>query len=379
MNTDAFTGKANDYATSRPSYPEDAIDYIRSLVSADAVFADIGAGTGKFTELIAHCGYKVFAVEPNDDMRTQLSVTMEPFSNAIIINSTAEATKLPDHSVDVITCAQALGWFDLSDFQIECLRIGKLGATVFSLYNSTPGDNYIPGSHRLSSRRAAESFFKNPIIRKFSNPIFYTRERWISHNASISDSLQTSDDGYKTHSDEISQIFDLNNIDGFLRVEMETTVHSESIERTFKNDENDIVPGLWDESYANGEYERLFKAAGAKNGEDGKHCIGAICGYYESGDDSFPYIICALKKPGSDTTGFHTANIPKFTWAVFRSGVSEHMGTEIINMYNRAHSEWLPSSGYDKASGPDMEVYYDAPGSGYFQEVWIPVTKKEND
>jgi len=31
MHTDAFKGKAYDYATSRPSYPEDAIDYIRSL------------------------------------------------------------------------------------------------------------------------------------------------------------------------------------------------------------------------------------------------------------------------------------------------------------------------------------------------------------
>jgi len=48
-------------------------------------------------------------------------------------------------------------------------------------------------------------------------------------------------------------------------------------------------------------------------------------------------------------------------------------------MYNRAHSERLPSSGYDKTAGPDMEVYYDTPGGGYFQEIWIPVTKKEND
>jgi len=147
------------------------------------------------------------------------------------------------------------------------------------------------------------------------------------------------------------------------------------IERIFNNDENDKVPGIWDECFENGEYERLYKAAGAMNGEDGKHCIGAVCGYFESDDDSFPYIICTLKKPGADTAGFHTAYIPKFTWAVFRSDVTEHMGTEILNMYNRAHSEWLPSSGYDKAAGPDMEVYYDAPGGKYFQEVWIPVKK----
>ena len=33
-------------------------------------------------------------------------------------------------STDAITCAQALGWFDLSAFRIEYLRIGKSGTTV---------------------------------------------------------------------------------------------------------------------------------------------------------------------------------------------------------------------------------------------------------
>jgi len=159
------------------------------------------------------------------------------------------------------------------------------------------------------------------------------------------------------------------------RIEEREAFEVFGIERIFKIDENDKVPGFWDECFGNGEYARLYKAAGTKNGKDGKHCIGAICGYFESGDDSFPYIICALKKPGADADGFRAAQIPKFTWAVFRSDVTEQMGTEILNMYNRAHSEWLPSSGYDKAAGPDMEVYYDAPGGKFFQEVWIPVKK----
>ena len=33
-----------------------SVDIIRSLVPTGAVFADIGAGTGKFTESIARCG-----------------------------------------------------------------------------------------------------------------------------------------------------------------------------------------------------------------------------------------------------------------------------------------------------------------------------------
>ena len=159
------------------------------------------------------------------------------------------------------------------------------------------------------------------------------------------------------------------------RIEEREAFEVFGIERIFKNDQNDRVPGFWDECFGNGKYERLYKAAGAKNGEDGKHCIGAICGYFESGDDSFPYIICALKKPDSDTEGYRVAQIPKFTWAVFRSDATDHMGTEILKLYNRAHSEWLPSSGYEKAAGPDMEVYYNAPNGKYYQEVWIPVRK----
>jgi 16S rRNA A1518/A1519 N6-dimethyltransferase RsmA/KsgA/DIM1 with predicted DNA glycosylase/AP lyase activity len=109
LNTEGFTGKAKAYAAARPGYPDEAINYICSLVPANAVFADIGAGTGKFTELIAQCGFEIYAVEPNADMREQLVVTLAQFPNAEIIIGTAEKSTLPDRSVDVITCAQALG------------------------------------------------------------------------------------------------------------------------------------------------------------------------------------------------------------------------------------------------------------------------------
>ena len=76
MNTKKFTGKAQAYAYARPGYPNDAVDYIKTLAPAGAVFADIGAGTGKFTELLARQGHIIYAVEPNADMREQLAVTL---------------------------------------------------------------------------------------------------------------------------------------------------------------------------------------------------------------------------------------------------------------------------------------------------------------
>lgn len=78
MNIENFTGKAEAYAIGRPGYPKSAIEYICSLVPQDAVLADIGAGTGKFTVTLAERGYSVYAVEPNADMRRQLAITLAP-------------------------------------------------------------------------------------------------------------------------------------------------------------------------------------------------------------------------------------------------------------------------------------------------------------
>jgi ubiquinone/menaquinone biosynthesis C-methylase UbiE len=171
MNIEKFTGKAKAYAKARPGYPVAAIDYIISLVPPNAVFADIGAGTGKFTLQLAVRGYFVLAVEPNVDMREQLAITLAPYVNAKIISGSAEATTLSNHSVDVITCAQALHWFDLDAFRTECRRIGKPGGIMIAVYNNTPG-----GSSIKHSKQSTGVFFNNPIVQEFPNPMYYTRE-----------------------------------------------------------------------------------------------------------------------------------------------------------------------------------------------------------
>ena len=87
MNTEAFTGKAEAYNKARPGYPEEAIEYIRSLVPPNAVFADIGAGTGMLTEQIAKGGHTVYAVEPNADMRQILAITLAAYPNAEVVSA----------------------------------------------------------------------------------------------------------------------------------------------------------------------------------------------------------------------------------------------------------------------------------------------------
>ena len=160
------------------------------------------------------------------------------------------------------------------------------------------------------------------------------------------------------------------------RIEEKEVFEVFGIERVFGNNEVALVPDFWTALRENGEYERLYKAAGAKRDESGRHCINAVCGYNEVEGDKFPYMICALKKPDSDTSGFKIAQIPKATWAVFRSKKVDYMGSAMKELFDRAYQEWLPSSGYEWAPAPDMEIYYTTDDGKYFEECWIPVIKK---
>ncbi len=224
MNTENFTGKAEAYAIGRPGYPETAIEYIYSLVPQDAVFADIGAGTGKFTVALAERGNSVYAVEPNADMREQLINTLAPFPNIKTINGTAETTTLPEHSVDVVTVAHALHWFNLDAFRAECRRVVKPGGLVIVIYNHEPGKEMSD-----YCKQTIDSFFTNPATWTFPNPNEYTRDKWHAYIASQDNNPLPTDPGYEAHIAAINAIFDRDSVDGLLRCDRVTKVYSERI------------------------------------------------------------------------------------------------------------------------------------------------------
>jgi len=222
MNTEQFTGRAQAYVKARPGYPDEAMEYIYKLAPMNAVFADIGAGTGKFTELLARYGNKIFAVEPNADMREQLTFTLVSFPNTKIYDGTGEATKIPDKSVDVIISAQALSKFDVEAYKAECLRIGKTDPIVVTLFNYEQGfGNY---------EKPLKVLYKNPTVFDFPNPVYFTRDKWLLYHASMADVPMTeSDVHYKEYTAELNEVFDRKSIDGILRHDLITKVYSERI------------------------------------------------------------------------------------------------------------------------------------------------------
>jgi ubiquinone/menaquinone biosynthesis C-methylase UbiE len=110
---EAHTGFAasSAYDAHRPSYPAEAVSQLLSALKvADvegATVADLAAGTGKFTELLAARPekYKVIAVEPHKGMREQL--VKKQIQGLKVLNGAAEdMSEIADESVDALVVAQ---------------------------------------------------------------------------------------------------------------------------------------------------------------------------------------------------------------------------------------------------------------------------------
>lgn len=125
-----FEAAVERYQRGRPSYPDDAVSYlVRELeIGAGRDVVELGAGTGKFTELIAFTGARVTAVEPVAGMREALERNCPTVT---VLDGAAEEIPVPDASADAVVAAQAFHWFDGDRALPEIHRVlrpeGRLG------------------------------------------------------------------------------------------------------------------------------------------------------------------------------------------------------------------------------------------------------------
>jgi len=133
-----FTALARDYARFRPGYAPQVATAILGLLPRDAASvdaADVGAGTGIWTRLLAARGLRsLIAVEPNDDMRTQGVATSTGTSIAWRKGS-AETTGLADGSVDLVTMASSFHWADFARACAEFYRILRPAGVFTAVWN----------------------------------------------------------------------------------------------------------------------------------------------------------------------------------------------------------------------------------------------------
>jgi SAM-dependent methyltransferase len=141
--TSRFSDRVENYVRYRPGYPPEALRVLKDgcVLAPDHVIADIAFGTGIWTRMLLENGNQVFGVEPNLEMRQAGERLLANFPGFTSVAGTAEATTLPDESIDFITAAQAAHWFDRARSRREFLRILKPDGWLVLLWNERVTDS----------------------------------------------------------------------------------------------------------------------------------------------------------------------------------------------------------------------------------------------
>ncbi|WP_105616443.1 class I SAM-dependent methyltransferase [Vallitalea okinawensis] len=234
-----FSSRAENYSKYRLSYPKDLIVFLKNVYGFDEKFviADIGAGTGILTKLFLDNGNKVYAVEPNKEMRDASEEALSSYDTYNSICGSSDKTNLKAESIDLISVAQAFHWFDLELTKKEFLRILKPDSPVIILWNDIKvnssefmteykhiRDKYSENLNLSPIDELISSFLKQHNVHKKSFHCLaqFNYERLIGEITSHSYMPKESHDSYNAMKEELEHIFRKYNENGKIVFEYET-------------------------------------------------------------------------------------------------------------------------------------------------------------
>ena len=126
---DLFSTVSALYASSRPGYPEEMINYILGFVAEKDLAWDVATGNGQIAGLLSPHFKEVIATD----------ISLQQIDNAVKKDNIhyklerAENSSHKDNSVDLITIGQAIHWFDFEAFNKEVNRVLKPGGTIAAI------------------------------------------------------------------------------------------------------------------------------------------------------------------------------------------------------------------------------------------------------
>ncbi|GMY19230.1 putative methyltransferase DDB_G0268948 isoform X1 [Fagus crenata] len=114
-----FIKQAEQYAEGRPSYPQELFDFIASKTPSHDLAWDVGAGSGQAARSLAGIYKNVIATDTSPKQLSfaprlpNIRYQQTPPTMSI---AELECNVAPQSSIDVVTIAQAIHWFDLPNF-----------------------------------------------------------------------------------------------------------------------------------------------------------------------------------------------------------------------------------------------------------------------
>jgi SAM-dependent methyltransferase len=191
---DLFSSNSKEYSSSRPKYPRSLFEFLAGLVQHRNLAWDCATGNGQAAVVLSEYFEQVIA---SDASKEQIE-NAQPRNNIRYEVFPAERSSLADSSVDLITIAQALHWFDLDDFYKEAKRVlrkdgndgdgGVIAAWAYGLHSVSPEiDNIthllyedILGSYWPKERKIVENKYQDiPFpFGEIDTPIFQIELDW---------------------------------------------------------------------------------------------------------------------------------------------------------------------------------------------------------
>lgn len=139
-----FERHADLYDRARPPYPDALAERLAALglLVPGRRALDLGAGSGQATRILAAAGMDVTAVEPGAALAARLGANLP---DVRVQQTTAEALALPPASVDLVTIATAVHWFDLP-VVLPLLHAALVPEGRLAVWRTVYGDRTVPAT-----------------------------------------------------------------------------------------------------------------------------------------------------------------------------------------------------------------------------------------
>lgn len=187
---DHFSGHADRYARYRPDYPDALFRWLADAAPARERAWDCATGNGQAAVALAEHFAEVAATDASaEQVRSAF-----PHPRVAYRVAPAEASGLADASVDLVTVAQALHWFDAPAFFAEARRVlrpgGVLAVWAYEVFRVSPNVDAVVdhlyrdvvGPYWPPERKAIEEGYRGYTLpfEPVAAPPFEMEKRWTA-------------------------------------------------------------------------------------------------------------------------------------------------------------------------------------------------------